>query len=128
MPAGRPSKYPKGKALDRLIDDILSYAKQGKSLVQISARVDVPRSTMLLWGDEHPEFLTALTRAKELEQAWWEDVGQQDKLNGLHPVAWKKSVEARFRKDYTEAKDVNLGGQEGNPVNVEITFSNETED
>ena len=127
MPAGRPSKYPKGKALDRLIDDILGYAKQGKSLVQISARVDIPRSTMLLWGDEHPEFLTALTRAKELEQAWWEDVGQQDKLNGLHPVAWKKSVEARFRKDYTESKDVNLGGQEGNPVNVEITFSNQTD-
>ena len=128
MPAGRPSKYPKGKALDRLMDDILAHAKQGKSLVQISARVDIPRSTLLFWGDEHPEFLTTLTRAKELEQAWWEDVGQQDKLNGLHPVAWKKSVEARFRKDYTEAKDVNLGGQEGNPVNVEITFSNETED
>lgn len=127
MPAGRPSKYPKGRALDRLIDDILGYAKQGKSLVQISARVDIPRSTMLLWGDEHPEFLTALTRAKELEQAWWEDVGQQDKLNGLHPVAWKKSVEARFRKDYTEAKDVNLGGQEGNPVNVQVTFSDETD-
>lgn len=127
MPAGRPSKYPKGKALDRLIDDILDLAKQGKSLVQISARVDIPRSTLLLWGDEHPEFLTALTRAKELEQAWWEDVGQQDKLNGLHPVAWKKSVEARFRKDYTEARDVNLGGQEGNPVNVQVTFSDKAD-
>ena len=127
MPAGRPSKYPKGKDLKRLMDDILNHAKQGKSLVQISARVDIPRSTMQSWAEEYSEFSAVLTRAKELEQAWWEDVGQQDKLNGLHPVAWKKSVEARFRKDYTVAKDVNLGGQEGNPVNVQVTFSDETD-
>jgi hypothetical protein len=98
MPAGRPSTYDPA-----IIPELLEHAAQGRSLAQISARLDIPRTTMISWGEEHPEFSTALTRAKELEQAWWEDVGQSgltaDKFNS---ALWQKSVSARFRNEYTE--------------------------
>ena len=103
MPAGRPSKYPKGEALEALCEQILTLASEGKSLAQISARVDIPRSTMQSWAEEHPRFSATLTRAKELEQSWWEDQAQNgltaDKFNS---AVWAKSVSARFKNKYTE--------------------------
>ena len=103
MPAGRPSKYPKGEALQALCEQILTLASEGKSLAQISARVDIPRSTMQSWAEEHAQFSATLTRAKELEQCWWEDQAQ----NGLtadrfNSAVWSKSVSARFKGEYTD--------------------------
>jgi hypothetical protein len=104
MPGGRPSKYPEGDEERRqLHQSILDLARAGKGLAQISAEIDVPRTTMLSWGDQHEEFSTTLTRAKELEQAWWEDQAQMgltaDRFNA---ALWSKSVSARFKQEYTE--------------------------
>ncbi|MFK7944560.1 MAG: helix-turn-helix domain-containing protein [Paracoccaceae bacterium] len=113
MPAGRPSTYDR-----KHIEPLLELAAEGKSLAQISARLDIPRTTLLRWGDDNEEFRTALTRAKDLEQNWWEDQAQEnltaDKFNA--PV-WKKSMEARFRKEYTERKEIT--GDEGGPIQTE---------
>jgi hypothetical protein len=107
MPAGRPSTYDPA-----IIPELLEHAAQGRSLAQISARMDIPRTTLQSWGEAHPEFSAALTRAKELEQAWWEDVGQDgltaDKFNS---ALWQKSVSARFRSEYTERQQVEQTGK-----------------
>lgn len=102
MPAGRPSTYD-----PKYCEMVIDLGKQGKSEVQISAGIDVPRTTMRSWAEQHPEFSSALTRAKELEQAWWEDAAQKGTAQSkIGPAVWNKSVSARFREDYTERHEV----------------------
>lgn len=121
MPAGRPSTYDPG-----LIPQILGLAKKGKSLAQISAAIDVPRSTMHSWAERHDEFSATLTRAKELEQAWWEETAQTamfaDKFNS---AVWAKSMSARFRDEYTERKDLTHEG--GLMINVIERFGSDND-
>ena len=89
-------------------DQVVDLGKQGKSKAQMAAAFDVSRQTIDNWGVAHPEFLEALTRADAHCQAWWEDQGQQGLLaQGFNAAVWKKSVEARFREDYTERRDIN---------------------
>ena len=109
---GRPSKYNPD-----FCDKVIALGREGKSPVQIAVALGVPRTTMLSWADEHDEFSTALTRAKELEQDWGETAGQQgmfaDKFNA---AVWKKSMEARFRQDYTDRQE--LSGPNGGAIEV----------
>jgi hypothetical protein len=116
MAGGRPSTYDPAYC-----EQVIELGRQGKSQVQISGAIDVPRTTMLSWAEQHPEFSTALTRAKELEQEWWENAGQNgiflDKFNA---TVWKTSMAARFRDDYTERKEVS--------ANVRITHEDVLDD
>jgi transposase-like protein len=102
MPGGRPTTY-KPEYCERVIE----LGKEGKSRVQIAVELDVPRASLHDWAEAHPKFSAALTRAKECEQNWWETKGQQalDTRDFNAPV-WKKSMEARFRDDYTERRQV----------------------
>lgn len=117
QPVGRPSTYDPAYC-----SQVEELGLQGKSPAQISAIIGVPRSTMQLWGEKHPEFLAALKRAKELEQAWWEEAGQRMALMGgqfSNAAVWKKSMEARFRDKYTERRE--LSGNDGKPIELEVT-------
>lgn len=109
---GRPSTYDPAYC-----DRVIALGAEGKSPEQISAAIDVPRTTMLRWADEYPEFRTALTRAKELEQDWWESVGQialfADKFQA---AVWSKSMQARFREKYTEKVINEQTGKDGGPI------------
>lgn len=106
MPAGRPSKYKPDYC-----EQVIKLGKEGKSQVQIACALDVPRTTMLSWADEHEEFSTALTRAKECEQAWWEAAAQNGTAQTLiGPAVWGKSVAARFRDEYTDRQEQKLSG------------------
>lgn len=102
MPAGRPTKYDPAYC-----EDVVELGKAGKSLAQMCAHFDIARSTIDQWSADNPEFSEALARAKVHAQAWWEDKGvvgmESDKFNA---AVWKKSVEARFREDYTERREV----------------------
>lgn len=113
MPAGRPSKYD-----PVYCDRVIELGKDGKSQVQIAVALDIPRSTLQSWADQHLEFSAALTRAKECEQAWWEQKGMDgltaDKFNS---AIWSKSMSARFRDDYTERRE--LAGVPDRPLQVE---------
>lgn len=97
-PVGRPSKYDPAYC-----EAVVARQAEGWSLAEFAAHVGVSRQTIDNWGAAHPEFLEALSRAKAAEQAWWEKAGREglhaDKFNA---AVWKKSVEARFRDDYTE--------------------------
>lgn len=109
---GRPSKYDPAYC-----ERVIELGKEGKSLVQIAVALDMPKSTLQSWADQHIEFSAALTRAKQCEQAWWENKGQEgltaDKFNS---AVWSKSMSARFREDYTERRE--LAGVPDQPIEV----------
>lgn len=114
-PVGRPSKY-KPEYCERVIE----LAREGRGWADYAAEFEVDRASMFRWADEHEDFRTALSRAKVLEQKWWEEQGRSgmflDKFNAL---VWKTSVQARFRDDYTERKVQEVTGANGGPVKVE---------
>jgi hypothetical protein len=99
---GRPSDYN-----EAFCEQVVELGKAGKSKAQMAATFDVSRQTIDNWAAAHPEFLEALSRAEAHCQAWWEDEGQKGMTApGFNAAVWKKSVEARFRDDYTERRDV----------------------
>lgn len=112
--AGRPSTYPETEdERQELCERVIALGSEGKSPVQISAAIGVPRTTMDSWAEVHPDFSEALTRAKELEQVWWENQGQNALENKeFHANLWIKSMQARFRDDYTERRKVDHGVQD----------------
>lgn len=101
MPAGRPTKYDPSYC-----EDVIELGRAGKSLAQMCAHFDIARSTIDQWAQDNPEFSEALSRAKVHAQDWWESKGVEgmtsDKFNA---AIWKKSMEARFRDDYTERRE-----------------------
>lgn len=101
MPAGRPSEYRPA-----FCDQVVDLGKEGKSKAQMAAAFDVSRQTIDNWAVAHPEFLEALSRAETHAQAWWEAKGVEGlEKPGFNAAVWKKSVEARFRDDYTERRE-----------------------
>ena len=105
-PVGRPSTYK-----PEYCDEVIELGRQGKSPAQIAANLDVARTTLIQWADEHPEFMTALTRAKTFEQAFWEDEGFKGmKADKFNATVWTKSMQARFRDDYTERQETKHSG------------------
>jgi hypothetical protein len=112
MPAGRPSDYQ-----PEFCDQVIDLAKQGKSKAQMAAAFDVSRQTIDNWAEAHPEFLEALSRAEAHCQAWWEDQGMKGMTApGFNAAVWTKSMQARFREDYTERKE--MTGPSGGPMGV----------
>jgi len=102
MPAGRPTAY-RPEYCERVIE----MGKKGYSPAQMCAEFDVSRQTIDNWADANPIFLEALSRARVHAQAWWEKKGMEglesDKFNAQ---VWKKSMEARFREDYTDTRKI----------------------
>jgi hypothetical protein len=106
MPAGRPTDYK-----PEYCETVIELGKAGKSKAQMCSHFDKSRQTIDNWAAAHPEFLEALTRAMVHCQAWWEDQAQINlAIPGFNSAVWKKSVEARFRDDYTERQAIEHSG------------------
>lgn len=100
-------------------EDVILLGKAGKSKAQMASHFDVSRQTIDNWAVAHPEFLEALTRAMAHCQAWWEDQGQTGLTHqGFNAAVWKKSVEARFRDDYTERQEQTIKGEVVNRIEL----------
>lgn len=110
---GRPSKYR--PEFCELVIEVGSY---GGWLSEMAEACDVSRNTMDTWAGAHPEFLEALTRAKQKAQAWFEIEGRKgltaDKFNSS---LWSKQMSARHRDEYTERRE--LTGSDGGPIQTE---------
>lgn len=114
-PVGRPSKY-----CPEFCELAIEMGKLGYSPAMIAAEFDVDKASMYDWGAAHPEFSTALTRAKTFEQCWWERQGMSGlRSRDFNANLWIKSAQARFRDDYTERKETQLTGANGGAVQVE---------
>jgi hypothetical protein len=110
----RPSEYDPD-----FCERVVQYGALGKSVTWIATELGVTKQTVHNWKDAHPEFLDALTRAKELAQRWWEDKGQQGmEQHGFNASVWSRSMAARFPDDWREIKGTELTGKDGGPVSV----------
>lgn len=106
---GRPTDYDPS-----MCDQVVKMGKKGYSIAQMAAEFDVSRPTIDNWADQHNEFFEALSRAKVQAQAWWEHQGMSGLSNReFNAPVWKKSMEARFRDDYTERKQLTVDGNLG---------------
>lgn len=114
-PGGRPSLY-KPEYCERVIE----LGEKGFSQCEIAVALGHPRTTMRSWADQHEDFAKALAYAKECEQAWWENVGRASLgADRFQAQVWKKSMESRFKDDYTDRKE--LGGLGGGAIVINIT-------
>lgn len=119
-PRGRPTEF-RPEYCDRIIE----MGKAGMSIAQMAMGFDVCRNTIKTWAAEHPEFLTAYTRAKDYSQAWWEQSAQTGLLTpGYNASLWAKSMAARFPDDYTDRNKTELTGAGGGPLSqsIEVSF------
>jgi hypothetical protein len=79
---GRPSKYDPAYC-----DQVVDHSADGASLTSFAAEIDVSRSTITEWCNEHPEFSAACARAKAKCAAWWESRGRSIAKDGGGPGA-----------------------------------------
>lgn len=108
MAQGRPTLYKQ-----EYCDAVIEMGKEGKSPIEMASYFDVSRQTIDNWAASHPDFLEALNRARVHCQAWWENAGREGMFlggGGFNAAVWKKSMEARFREDYTERQEVHQTG------------------
>ena len=113
--AGRPSKYNPA-----FCDRVIELAKEGAGWAEYAADFGVDRASLYRWAEQHEDFAQALTRAKVLEQAWFEREGRLNLRNReFNANLWGKSVSARFREDYTERKETQVTGANGGPVQIQ---------
>lgn len=64
---GRPSKYDPA-----FCEQIVAFMAQGYSVAAFAGHIDVARSTINEWADQHPEFSEALSRGKNKRLLHWE--------------------------------------------------------
>lgn len=115
MTAGRPTDYDPA-----FCDAVIEHGRSGKSLTWIATELGVVRQTLHNWMAAHPEFLDAMTRAKDLAQRWWEDAGQDGlSQSGFNASVWSRSMAARFPDDWREVKGTELSGPGGSPIAVQ---------
>jgi hypothetical protein len=109
---GRPSKYDPAYC-----DAVVEHMKDGASLTSFAAEIDVARSTIGEWMNEHQEFSAACARAKAKCAAWWEKTnrilaatgtGNQGACKlGLTNMAaddWREKVETEHSGNMTYTK------------------------
>lgn len=112
---GRPSLYE-----PTFCERVVALGAEGKSPVQIAVALGCLRENLYDWARKHPEFSTALRRAKEAEQNWWETKGAENLGNTpFQAQVWRTSMQARFREDYTERRVNELTGPDGGPIKTE---------
>lgn len=118
MPAGRPTKYK-----PEFCKLIQSIGEEGGWLSEMAEACDVHRNTFDVWAKEHPQFLEALTRAKQKAQVWFEKKGREgltaDKFNSS---LWQKQMSARHPDEYTEKVRAEHTGKDGEPIKHTVEY------
>ena len=113
---GRPTKYDTAYC-----EQVVQCCAEGGTLTDFAAEIDVARSTINVWADQHTEFSEALSRAKAKMAAWWgkraREVAQsggtgaqgsiiQFALKNLAPDEWSDTVKQE------------ISGPDGGPLRV----------
>jgi hypothetical protein len=85
--------------------------------------IGVVDDTLQHWTKSHPSFLCAYTRCKKLQEQIMADNAMTGKFEGGFTKFAMKNVVG-----WRDEKDLNLGGQANNPLDIEITFVNKTKE
>jgi transposase-like protein len=114
-PVGRPSKY-KPEFCERMLE----MAAEGCGMAEYAAEFGIDRTTLFDWAASHEDFSTALTRAKIIEQSWWEREARLNVKNkDFNANLWYRCAASRFREDYTERKSTEVSGPNGGAIKTE---------
>lgn len=107
----RPTKYDAS-----FCERVIELGAQGMSVVEMAADIGVARATLEAnWPEANPEFLEAITLARELSQAWWEKQGRTNLvmapgMGNFQGSVWSRSMAARFPNDWREKTETTLKG------------------
>lgn len=118
-PGGRPTKYD-----PRICEGFEDNFMQGQSILEVAVSMGVSRDTFYQWAKDHKEFSDALTRGREVSQAWWEEQGRinlrdeetydaETKISTKYRFnerLWAKNVSCRFREDWTDKSEIEHSG------------------
>lgn len=118
---GRPTKYEPW-----MCEKVIEYGKAGKSRTWIAAKLGVVPITLDRWSEQHEDFCQALTLAKVLEQAHWEDIGHDCMImpqgQTFSQSAWSRSMAARFPDGWREKIGHVGGNKDDEPIKQELTL------
>jgi transposase len=112
---GRPTNY-KPEYCDRVVE----LGAKGYSLAMIIADIGAgSRETIDNWKKRHPEFLDAMTCARDLALAWWERVGLENTGNrDFNSNLYRVIMMARFGQDGYREKQVIETVQGGSGIDL----------
>ena len=116
---GRPSLY-----LPEYCERVIELGKLGMSVVEMASDIGVSRNTLeSLWPEAHPEFMQAITHARECSQSWWESMGRVNLIMSkdagtFNSSVWSRSMAARFPRDWRESSKQEITGADGKPFEV----------
>lgn len=89
---GRPTKYDPA-----MCDLVLACGMDGMCKYETAYEIGVCVNTMDNYAQQYPEFLSAITRARELAAGWWARQGRQGINNkGFNANAYALQVRNRF--------------------------------
>lgn len=71
MAGGRPTDYK-----PEMCAQVIEWGREGLSLVEMAANLDICKFTINKWRDEIPEFSAAITKALTLSEAVWTKEGK----------------------------------------------------
>jgi transposase-like protein len=112
MAGGRPTDYNPD-----FCERVIELGKQGKSVTQIACALDVVKSTLYLWEQEHPEFSDAMKKARQHAQTWFEEIGQNALFaDKFQASLWNKQVTCRFPEDYRDTVRNEHAGPNGGAI------------
>ena len=95
---GRPTLYNSAYC-----DRALELAAEGCGKAEIAAALQVSVKTLNAWMKIHGEFRDAMSRAKELEYAWWLAAGRKGQfMRNWNASGWALQMRNRFRKRFRD--------------------------
>jgi len=113
-PGGRPTKYDPA-----MCDIVIASGKEGKTLAEMAADLEIHRETLNEWRKLHPEFSDALKFALLKSQAWWEERGRQGTFGGIqnfNATGFIFQMKNRFSDDYRDTIKQEVTGADGGPI------------
>lgn len=120
MSLGRPSKYR-----DEYAEEVVAFCADGYSLTAFAGSIDVARSTINEWIEQHPAFSEAVSRAKNKRALWWEDRARNVAMEG-GPGGQATMVIFGLKnhapEDFSDKQVHEHGGPNGGPINVAQTI------
>lgn len=100
MPAGRPTKYDPA-----MCEAVINAGAEGMTLAEMADILDIDRSTLADWREQHPEFSRAVKAGLDKAQAWWEREGRKATfggVDGFNATSYIFQMKNRFREEWAD--------------------------
>jgi len=109
---GRPSDY-KPEYCQMLIE----HMAKGGTFEGFAGVVNTTFKTLHNWAKKYPDFLHAKKLAFAKSKMFWDTIGLRIVISGRGNIkGWMYNMSNRF--NWKESLDLNVGGQPGNPLNM----------